>query len=190
MKKIRTFVGVELPPDIRQRATELVKKLQATEATVRWVESHNLHLTLKFLGDVAMDESAEICDVVQAAVEELPPFDIELFGAGAFPTGDRPRTVWLGVGQGTEQMVELHDQVEQSLLPLGFRKEGRRFRPHITLGRVRHSPEQIAELGQLLQAFTEFSGGIMQVNEVTVFSCQLERTGPTYEPLGHVELNG
>lgn len=172
------------------RAGQLIGRLGSTSAKVKWVEPHNLHLTLKFLGDVDLLEIPELCQAVTDAVAELPPFEIEARGAGAFPDLRHPRTVWLGVGRGTEEMVQLHDIVEQSLAPLGFRQEQRRFRPHLTIGRVRGGGPGIAELAENLAEQADFAGGVSSVEEVVVLSSELSRTGPTYEVLATAPLNG
>jgi 2'-5' RNA ligase len=186
---VRTFVAVPVAPELEQRAGVLIQRLRGTEAQVKWVEPNNLHWTLKFLGDIELRETAAVCQAVSEAVAPFEPFDIEALGAGAFPSIERPRTVWLGMGQGSDEMVALYDAIDQALRPLGFRSEPRRFRPHITIGRVRQStPEGITDLGNLLQQHADFEGGIASVYEVAIFASVLGRHGPTYEPLGHAEL--
>lgn len=187
---LRTFVAVEIPFEVRDRARRLIDQLAVTAANVKWVEPEHMHWTLKFLGDVGILETPAICEAVARAVEPLVPFDIEARGAGAFPDVQRPRTVWIGTGQGSEQMVELHDSIEHELAKLGYRAENRRFRPHLTIGRVRQSPAGIDELGELLRQNADFSSGLSTVYEVVVFSSQLSGRGPTYEPLCHAELKG
>ncbi len=94
------------------------------------------------------------------------------------------------MGTGAEQMIELHDAIEFELAKLGYRSENRRFRPHVTIGRVRQSPRGIGELGRLVEKEAGFDGGVSLVDEVVVFSSVLGRDGPTYEPLCHAELKG
>lgn len=187
---LRTFVAVEIPFEVRDRARRLIDQLAVTSANVKWVEPEHMHWTLKFLGDVGILETPAICEAVARAVEPLAPFDIEACGAGAFPDVDRPRTVWIGTGEGSEQMIELHDAIEHELSKLGYRAENRRFRPHLTIGRVRQSPTGIDELGELLRQNADFSSGLSTVYEVVVFSSQLSARGPTYDPLCHAELKG
>src|SRR5690606_18686353 len=130
-------------------AARLVEQMSHTRANVRWVDEPSMHFTLKFLGDVETNSTADICRAVARAVEGMPTFEVRVQGAGAFPAPDRPRTVWIGVDPaGIEPFVALHDAVEQSLADLGFREEHRRYRPHMTLGRVRRSPEGIDELAE------------------------------------------
>ena len=189
-EKVRTFIAAEIPREVQGRAAALIDRLRATEAKVKWVNPQQLHWTLKFLGDVELREIPEVCDAVARSVAHLKPFDVEARGAGAFPDPRRPRTIWLGVGNGSEGMVELHSAVEQGLKPLGYRPEGRKFRPHVTIGRVRHSPSGIPELGRLVTEHADFDAGVCTVFEVVVFSSELGRDGPTYDPLAHAPLGG
>jgi 2'-5' RNA ligase len=189
-RRVRTFVAVELPPEVRNRACLLIESLRrSSEANVRWVTPEQLHWTLKFLGDVDLLEIPEICRRLSQAVAPLPPFDVEAHGAGAFPDALRPRTVWVGMRAGLEAMIALHATVEDVLADLGFRQEQRRFRPHITLGRVRNDAEGgQEEFAERLKEFADYDGGIASVFDVTVFSSQPGPKGPIYEPLGHIEL--
>jgi len=185
---VRTFAAVELTPAIRAAAIDLIETLRDAPADAKWVEEHNLHVTLKFLGDVRAAEIARVCSAVQKGVSGVDPFDLEIRGAGAFPNAGRPRTVWLGAGEGEDEMVALHDAVEAPLAKLGFRREHRRFHPHVTLGRVRRGGPGLAELGRRLVDSAEFSAGVVRVTEVVVFSSELTRTGPVYEVLGRGRL--
>lgn len=189
MPKLRTFIAVEAAPAVRKRALELIELLRPTPAQVKWVGASELHWTLKFLGDVSTHELPDLCETIEEAVSAMPSFEIAAAGAGAFPAADRPRTVWLGVGQGEAEFVALHDRLKDALSHLGFREEQRRFRPHLTLGRVRRSPEGIDELGQLILEHATYPAGSMAVSEVVLFSSRLERDGPVYEILSRSRLS-
>jgi RNA 2',3'-cyclic 3'-phosphodiesterase len=187
-KTLRTFVAVEITGPIRARATALISALASTTADVKWVEPHHLHLTLKFLGDVHQREIVDVCRAVSRGAAEVEPFDLEIRGAGAFPNSIRPRTVWLGAGEGAEAMVVLHDRIEDALAKLGFRKEHRRFQTHLTIGRVRGGGPGIIELGKLLQQHADDPIGQMTVQQATVFCSTLTADGPIYERLGTAPL--
>jgi 2'-5' RNA ligase len=189
-KTFRTFVAVEISGPIRARARELIAALAGTTADVKWVEPHNLHLTLKFLGEVHEREIAEVCEAAERGAGEVEPFDLEVRGAGAFPTAARPRTVWLGAGAGAEPMIVLHDRVEAALAELGYRQEHRRFQTHLTIGRVRGGGPGIEELGKLLVEHADFAAGRMTVQKATVFCSTLTAAGPIYEVLGTAPLGG
>jgi len=188
--QVRTFVAIEIPFDVKDRATKLIAQLKRSGANVKWVAPEHMHWTLKFLGPVDMVDIPEVCDAVKRAAEPLASFDVEAFGAGAFPDVHNPRTVWIGVREGSEPMIELHDAVEFELSKLGFRSENRKFRPHLTIGRVRQGPQGTGELAALLAEHADFDGSISHIEEVVVFSSELGREGPVYEPLAHVELRG
>lgn len=185
---IRTFVAVEVSANVRARAGQLMARLGTAGAKVKWVEPHNLHLTLKFLGDVDARELPQVCTAVAEAVRTLPAFEIELVGAGAFPTATRPRTLWMGVGRGSEGLIEVHHRLEQELVPLGYRREGRRYRPHLTIGRVRG--DKAESLAPIVAELESFPGGVSSVDEVIVFSSQLAKQGPTYEAMFQAPLEG
>lgn len=189
-EKVRAFTAVEVTPAVRAKAAELIEELRGTPARVKWVEEENLHFTLTFLGDLSLRRISQICERIERAVERVEPFQMTVAGAGAFPKIERPRTVWVGVGEGNEEMVSLHGAVEEELAPLGFRTEKRRFRPHMTIGRVRNSPEGIPELGEQLGEYAELVLGEVTVREVVVFSSELTSSGAIYTPLGRARLGG
>jgi 2'-5' RNA ligase len=185
---LRTFIAVELDEAVRARAGELIGALRASPADVKWVDTHNLHLTLKFLDEVPLTEIPAVCAAVAAAAAKVEPFEMEVRGAGAFPNAGRPRTIWLGAREGVEPMAALHKHLEDALAKLGFRKEHRRFQTHLTIGRVRHSGPALAQLGDLLWQYADFDAGRISVDELVVFSSELDRTGPIYEALGRAPL--
>jgi 2'-5' RNA ligase len=189
-QRIRTFVAVNIDSAVRQRVGGLVDRFRAAGAEVKWVEPQNLHITLKFLGDVDAKEIHRVCGAVQGAVADAAPFEFEVRGAGAFPKANRPRTVWLGIAQGREEMIDLNQRIEPALEKLGFRREARRFQPHLTIGRVRRGGPAVAELGKLIGEQADVELGLTKVPEVIVFSSQLDRSGPTYEALARAPLAG
>lgn len=189
VRSLRTFIAVEMSPEVRSHARQLIARLQDCGAKATWVKPEAMHLTLKFLGEVDLLDTPAVCDAVAAAVADLPPFEIEVQGAGAFPTAARPRTVWLGVRRGQEELIALHDAVELALSRLGYRQENRRFRPHLTLGRAR-GDRGLEELGEVVRQHADFVGGVASVDEVVVFSSELESGGPIHEPLAVAPLNG
>ncbi len=184
----RTFIAVEIPTEVVTQVERLIGRLGQSSANVKWVEQGNLHLTLKFLGDVEVISIPEVCKAVSTAVANLPAFEVELAGVGAFPNVEKPRTVWLGVEKGRDELVELHDGIDGALADLGFRSEGRRFTPHLTLGRVRQRSDGSSDLIELIAQHDSFVAGKMTVDEIAVVSSKMGRDGPVYTMLGHVEL--
>jgi 2'-5' RNA ligase len=190
MSTFRTFVAIEVPSEICHRAAALITRLKSSGAKVRWADTQTMHWTLSFLGDVPDNEIAGVCTSVTAAVARFSPFEADVCGCGAFPSSRRPRTLWLGVGEGAEALVELQAAIERNLAELGFRAEARQYKPHLTLGRVRDASSGLDELAELVQRHADFSAGLMAVDEVVIFSSQLERTGAIHTPLGHAPLAG
>lgn len=189
-QRIRTFVAVEISSAVRQLVAELIDEFRTAGADAKWVEPQNLHVTLKFLGDVDANEIHQPCRAVQEAVADFAPFEFAVQGAGAFPNVSRPRTVWLGIGQGNEELVALNRRIELPLEKLGFRREARRYKPHLTIGRVRRGGPGVAELGALIRHYADFDAGRTTVSQVLVFSSRLDRSGPTYESLARAPLGG
>jgi 2'-5' RNA ligase len=184
---IRTFTAVEMTDEVLGRVLDLLNLLRPVAADVKWVEPDNLHWTLNFLGDVDLREIPAVCKAVIEATADFEPFEIETFGLGAFPNLQRPRTIWVGVRQGREQMIALQDAMAGRLAKLGYRPEHRRFEPHVTIGRVR-SGRGVAELARLIDEHAAYEIGAMYVPEVVVFSSTLESSGAIYQPLGRGKL--
>jgi len=192
MPKIRTFIAVELAPRVMARAGDLIDKLRVAAAQVNWVKTQQMHLTLKFLGDVRDTETPDICRVVEEAARGFEPFEITLRGVGAFPTNEHPRTVWIGIEDGADTLCALQAAIEMALKEkLGFPKEARRFQPHLTIGRVKHEPPGTqGELTALLERHAHFDADLSVIDEVVVFASFLGRSGPSHDALGRAELRG
>ncbi|MEQ8786826.1 MAG: RNA 2',3'-cyclic phosphodiesterase [Pirellulaceae bacterium] len=187
MSRIRTFLALDVGDEIRRRAAQLIKTLRSDGDDIKWVERDNLHITLNFLGDVNDNEVHDVCQVATRAAAALPLFEMECVGVGAFPHVGHPRTIWIGVQQGSEAVCRLQEELAVALTDLGFPHEHRQYKPHLTLGRsrrggrTRHLTSRLVELG-------EFQAGRCIIEEVVVYSSILESTGPIYHPLAHVPL--
>jgi 2'-5' RNA ligase len=156
---------------------------------VKWVEPENLHITLLFLGEVAQRETLDICRIAQKAVAAMPAFPISVAGAGCFPNIRRPRTLWVGVGEGQKEVVAVHDAIEQPLLDQGnYRRETRGYTPHVTLGRVRGEREN-DELTKALTKHKSWSAGEVTVKEVQIMTSNLTSDGPIYTVAGRAKLS-
>ncbi len=190
MGRLRTFIAIELAPSVKRRAEKLIALLQESGADVSWVKPQHMHLTLKFLGEIPELEAAELCHVVTDAAKTVEPFELVFRGLGAFPTLEDPRTIWLGLESGEEELRELHGVLEDALhRDFGFSKDRRRFQPHLTLGRAKRAEgPELDTLMQLMSEQANFDGDLTVVDEVAILSSVIGRNGPTYEPLGHAEL--
>jgi RNA 2',3'-cyclic 3'-phosphodiesterase len=190
MRPIRTFIAVELSGTVIARAQEAIRLLKTSGAEVGWVDRAQMHLTLKFLGNVTEIETPEICRVVAEAAAGVEPFEIVFRGLGAFPRVSEPRTIWLGIDQGQGELLELHAAIEEALKKeMGFGKENRKFHPHLTLGRLRKESDPAREeLARLIQENATFDGDLTVVEEVVTFASFLGRQGPTHESMGPASL--
>jgi 2'-5' RNA ligase len=190
MRSVRTFIAVELSGTVIARAQEAIKLLKGSGAEVGWVDRGQMHLTLKFLGNVPETETPDVCRVVAEAAAGVEPFEMVFRGLGAFPRISEPRTIWIGIDQGQSELAELHQAIEESLKKeMGFGKENRRFHPHLTLGRLRKESDPArAELSRLIQENETFDGDLTIVEEVVTFASTLGRQGPAHEPMGHASL--
>ena len=186
MKKIRTFVAAEMPENVRQQFREVQTTLRQAEAHVKWVEPHNIHLTLKFLGDISEDLLDKLYRGVIEGAQGITPFDISLFRLGAFPNQKKPRVIWIGVEDGKEEMIRLQQKLEESIFSYGFPKEDRKFSPHLTIGRVK-STRGLDDLVTLMKD-TLFESNSIEIREVVVMKSTLTSEGPIYTPLRKIGL--
>lgn len=179
---IRSFVGLELNEEVRRNIIDLMTELRRTKAPVKWVEPENLHLTLKFLGDVPEDLLDAVKATLHSVAQGTPEFSFRVEGTGGFPNLRRPRVLWVGVVPETS-LMRLQESVETALKALGFPREDRPFHPHITLGRVKR-PVTITELLRLLGEYRATAFGVVPATYLTLFRSDLSPQGPTYTPLG------
>ena len=166
MARLRTFVALELSGGVKSRARQLVDRLRISDATISWVQPENMHLTLKFLGDVPETETPDVCRCVANAAAQIEPFEIVFRGAGAFPSASHPRSLWIGVENGAEYLLELQAAIEEALhKELGFAKEHRRFQPHLTVGRVKHAGNDGGtRLKELIEQNADFDANLSVVD--------------------------
>jgi 2'-5' RNA ligase len=187
MSRIRTFIALDVGDEIRRRSAQLIDQLRSDDDDIKWVLRDNLHITLNFLGDVNDSEVHDVCRVVSRVATELPLFEMECVGVGAFPHVGNPRTIWIGVEQGNQAVCRLQHHLAVALTDLGFPHEHRRYKPHLTLGRSRRGG-RTRHLTSRLVELADFQAGRCIVEEVVVYSSILEPTGPLYHALAHVPL--
>jgi 2'-5' RNA ligase len=193
MSVIRAFIAVNLSAQVRQCLEDVAQqaKSRLPGKAVRWVAVNNIHLTIKFLGDVSIANLELLKQVLQVEVARYPEFDFEVAGLGAFPSNRRPRVLWVGV-QAPPELSTLQRGVENELARLGYAAEERDFSPHLTLGRVSRTstPEEIRRIGDVLQNFTIGSLGTTHVKEVHLYRSDLQPGGAVYTRLFSAPLTG
>lgn len=190
MAKTRTFIGIAPSDELMERALRAITRLRRSADNVKWVDREHLHWTLHFLGEIDDQEIYDVCQAAEQATPEVLPFTLSARGVGAFPSNDRPRTLWLGAADGADEMCKLHAALDKQLRPLGFRGETRKFVPHLTLGRAGRGirPAELAALQEDLGKLGDYEGGLQAVDEVTVYASRLRREGPEYAVLARIPL--
>jgi 2'-5' RNA ligase len=185
---VRVFIALTPAPEVQRAVWEAFAPLRARADAVKWVRPDALHLTLKFLGDVADDRAAELATALGEAVRGARPIPLAVRGAGAFPDPERPRVFWAGVEP--EPALELlQDRVERVFAPLGFPTEARAFRPHLTLGRAgrRARPRDFAGVGRTLAELRVEATDL--VEGVDLIESVLGELGPVYHRVHHERLS-
>ena len=186
---MRTFIAVELTEDVRRALRDVQARLRAGGADVKWVEEENLHLTVKFLGEVQDERLPDVIAATRLAVASLTTFSVSIGGVGTFPSLTRPRVVWVGLQSGSEPFKTLMERVETAMDGIGFPREGRAPHPHVTIGRAR-DPRRLKRLPELLKAESPETLGAITVEKLTIMASVLSPKGPRYTPIEYVEMKG
>ncbi len=184
---IRTFLAIPLDDEIIKQLVEVQRTLSMTGARVRWVAGENIHLTIKFLGDVRDGQIEEVCEVARRSAGQVEPFEFSVSGVMCVPPAGAARMVWVGVSDMTGRAKKLHDLLDQAYAQMGFRKENRSFRAHLTLGRVKSS-RNVDRLRKAIEKFAQKDFGLQSADQLIVFSSQLKPDGPVYCPMATIKL--
>ena len=184
----RTFIAIEFPHEIRARvAAHIVRLRQAWPAAIAsWNREDNLHLTLKFLGNVPLEKIEELSHAVAAAASRFQPFALSVAGCGKFPTRGKPNVLWIGLDDPSRTLSQLHHDLEDNCANVGFAREARAFHPHLTIARLR-KPNGARELGEFHIA-QAFAAGSFTVSEVVGFRSELLAKGARHTALFRHEL--
>ena len=187
---MRTFFCLELPENVKNEAGSVGRSIDSP-AYVKWVSGENIHITLKFLGDVDGGRIEEIRERAEGTARRAEPFELEIDRLGGFPHLGFPKVIWLGSNSPPESIFKLHRDLEESLFGLGFEKEDRDYVPHVTLGRTKDDDDRkIEQLGQKLEEMNFDQSWTVPIEELTLMQSELRSDGPVYTPLFRVELGG
>ncbi len=179
---IRTFIAVELPKQINDSIQKLQNDLKDSMLDARWVKYGNIHLTLKFLGDTKATKLELIGTVIQEIARKYSPFTISLAGIGAFPNSRKPSVIWTGIDKGKDEISKLANEIESAMEKLGFPKENRPFKPHLTIGRVREINHP-SEMIKALENPNVGEIGEFTVDRIDFIKSQLNPKGSIYTTL-------
>jgi 2'-5' RNA ligase len=191
MSVIRAFIAIELSADIQRKLEQVTGLLrgQIIGAPVRWVPVHNIHLTLKFLGNVSVANLGILEKILLSEMKRWQPFEISVGEVGAFPSTRRPRVIWTGV-QSPPELGQLQHSLEEQVERLGYPPEERGFSPHLTFGRVSRnaSNAEVQQIGQVVEAAKVGFMGAMRVEVVHLFRSDLQPGGSVYTRLYSANL--
>lgn len=176
----RSFCAIELPSEVREQLAAHAKQLREAvpQASASWSKPENVHLTLKFFGNVAKERLPVLSEAATRVAGDFSPFQIKIGGTGVFPRRSRPQVLWIGVEDSSGQLSELQQRLEEAFAREGFAKEDRGYRPHLTIARLR-KPEDARELAEA-HIRSKFSLIAMPVTSFVLFRSQLSPKGSTY----------
>lgn len=189
---MRLFIAVDFPSEVLNKIDEITAffKSQLAGKHLKWVSTDNLHLTIKFIGDFPDENLDPLKEQLTNTLANQAEFSISIQGLGIFPHPKNPRVVWLGI-DGSEPLVEIHNNLELNLKPLGIPTENRGYDPHLTIARVkRQTDTETAKLiGATFSQFKVGSLGTATIDKVCLYQSKLTPKGPVYTPLHVVLLN-
>ena len=187
---MRVFIAIDIDEEIRAALGDLQQQLQSKadikKGDVKWVNPENIHLTLKFLGEIEGEKVVEVCSIVKEVAGRHKSFELDIQTVGCFG-GRSARVLWVGAGEGKDNLLGLQKDLEQQLALAGWPEEKREFSGHLTLCRVRN-PRAGVKLTAISDDYRNFKLGIISADSVSIYQSQLTPTGPIYTVLGNYKL--
>jgi 2'-5' RNA ligase len=187
---MRCFIAIDIDEQIRKALgrlqDELRGKADIKKSDAKWVNPENIHLTLKFLGEIKDEQVVDVCNITGDVAGRHESFELNVESVGHFG-GKSARVLWVGMGQNIDKLLQLQQDLEQQLNLAGWPRETRKFSGHLTLCRIRNSRAGI-KLAQLAKEYEDFKLGTMAADSVSIYQSQLTPEGPIYTVLGEYEL--
>lgn len=177
---IRAFLAVDIDENLLGKILDVQDKIKSAEAPVKFVERENLHLTLKFFGDIAVEKINEISSVTEEKIENYEPFPIAFSGMGVFPSMRYIRVLWIGT-QDYEAFSSMQKDLDEEFMKMGFPKE-RSYVPHLTIGRLKGSTNKEI-LVEKIKELIDVQIGSMEIKEIVLKKSELTPSGPIYTDL-------
>lgn len=192
MRDVRAFIAINLPEDIIQRLGNQIEMISdlVPQGLVRWVREKNIHLTLKFLGNVVSNDLDEITKSMRHIATRHAAFQFDVASFGCFPDIQSPRTLWIDLREPNGTLLRLQSDLEDGLEGLGFSRERRKFHPHLTIGRVKRHVRrnELSDLAQHLRQVKVGNIGTVQVSEIALMRSDLHPTGAVYSQIAVANL--
>ena len=186
---VRAFIALEISVEVRASLERLQEQLKQAGGKVSWTRPENIHLTLVFLGELAASRLAKLEAELDATCAGIAPFTFEVTGAGCFGSARSPRVIWVGIEDESGSLEHLQGEVSRAAGEVGFPQEHRKFKPHLTLGRVR-SAMRVAELTSALASAKNSAHGRVRAGQVLLMQSQLDPQGARYSLLHASPLKG
>lgn len=183
---LRCFIAIVIPDSLKKQIIEMTDLLKKYDADIKWVNPENIHLTLKFLGNTPQSLLTKINETINEAVLPYSPFYIKIYGTGVFPHKKHPRVIWIGI-KDSEILINLRNAIEQSISSLGYQKDEKGFKPHLTLGRVR-SQKGIMHIINSLEDFKDKDFGSIYVDNIKLMKSDLKPKGAEYSCLYDIPI--
>jgi len=180
-KMIRTFIAIELPEPIKTALGEIQGELRRTQVDVSWTKPSNIHLTLKFLGDLDEKRVEVLRKATCQSMTNAKSFALSTGSIGFFPNQKRPRVIWIGLDGDIPTITDLQEKLDHDLAAAGFPAEDKPFSPHLTIGRFRTSKNLNALVDKISKM--NFKAMPFTVNHITIMRSHLNPAGAIYTPL-------
>jgi RNA 2',3'-cyclic 3'-phosphodiesterase len=191
MNQLRAFIAIDLPTPIQEAIEKQTARLRQAlgDESIRWAPVINMHLTLKFIGNIANSHINFIRQLLARTAESHPQFDLQIGGLGSFPNSKRPRVLWTGI-HAPADLVSLQKNIEAGAVRLGYEKEERPFSPHLTLGRVRQNldPQELQKIRSTLDTIQLGNIGTARVDSIHLYKSDLRPEGSLYTKLFSASL--
>lgn len=183
---MRYFIAINLEGSLKKEVGCAIEGLKAGKWDVKWVPAENLHITLKFLGDASDNTVQRVKEHLAGISKCHGPFEVKLYGVGVFPDRRRPRVVWIDL-LNSEELIKLQEEVETSIITIGFAREDRLFSPHLTIGRIRTLRDSDSFISAI-ETLKDKDFGNIGVNKISLMNSDLKSTGAQYSIVAEFPL--
>lgn len=188
MNSIRAFIAFDLPKDILESIGNVQEQVKKRGTKFRWVPFTNIHLTMKFIGDIHVDLVDKVSNIMAESAEGFSTISLYASGIGVFPGLHRPRVLWIGIDGEIDRLYRLQKTLDEKLSTIGIPTEKRPFQGHLTIGRAKEGMN-MESLKESLRAFYDFQTRPFGINEMKLFQSELSPTGAVYSCMKSVVLS-
>jgi 2'-5' RNA ligase len=181
---LRCFIAIEIPESIKKSIAEIIDSLKESGPDVKWVSDQNIHITLQFLGETKESLIPDIKEALHKILATYSPFYIKIAGVGCFPSGRRPRVIWVGMEE-PQTLINLYKDINEEMAKFGYQKDERGFTPHVTIGRVKPN----RNTGELLRRLDEIRAirfSDFEVQGIRLMKSELKPSGAIYHSLAEI----